>query len=73
MRENRTSQYRCKECGHKWSGFELRKNQIKKFNIICERCESNNIEKIGLKFNNIFIYNTSFRINCWNNRNDTFL
>ncbi|MFX1494169.1 MAG: hypothetical protein ACFFBZ_07805 [Promethearchaeota archaeon] len=48
MRESRTSEYQCKECGHKWSGFEWTKNQIKKYNITCEKCESNNIKKLGL-------------------------
>ncbi|MFW9946019.1 MAG: hypothetical protein ACFFDX_04235 [Candidatus Odinarchaeota archaeon] len=58
MRESRTSEYQCEECGHKWSGFEWTKNQIKKYNITCEKCESNNIKKLGKlisKFNLIIV------------------
>jgi len=45
MRDSETSEYQCEDCGHKWSGFEWTKSQIKKYNIICEKCESNNIKR----------------------------
>jgi len=55
MRDSETSRYQCKDCGHKWSGFKLTKSQIKKSNIVCVRCESNNIKRLGLKFQHLLI------------------